>query len=59
MPVLRKIEGFQLRMRERFGLTADASAELIEHSLYTLEGGQAAADTLIGRGCTAIVAPAT
>ncbi|CAM5240870.1 LacI family transcriptional regulator OS=Streptomyces alboniger OX=132473 GN=CP975_09850 PE=4 SV=1 [Streptomyces alboniger] len=55
VPVLRKIEGFQLGMRERFGLTADASAELIEHSLYTLEGGQAAADTLIGRGCTAIV----
>ena len=28
---------------------------LIQHSLYTLEGGQAAASALIDRGCTAIV----
>ncbi|MFF9901371.1 LacI family DNA-binding transcriptional regulator [Streptomyces longispororuber] len=55
VPVLRKIEGFQLAMRERLGLPADESGELIEHSLYSLEGGQAAAGTLIDKGCTAVV----
>ncbi|MFG2501144.1 LacI family DNA-binding transcriptional regulator [Streptomyces sp. NPDC048441] len=55
VPVLRKIEGFQIGMRERLGMSAEDSEQLIEHSLYTLEGGQAAAGTLIGRGCTAIV----
>ncbi|QCX74825.1 HTH-type transcriptional repressor CytR [Streptomyces sp. YIM 121038] len=55
VPVVRKIEGFRLGMRERFGLTAEQSDALVEHSLYTLEGGQAAATTLIARGCTGIV----
>lgn len=55
VPVLRKIEGFQLGMREALGMSPADSEQLIEHSLYTLEGGQAAAGTLIGRGCTAIV----
>jgi DNA-binding LacI/PurR family transcriptional regulator len=55
VPVLRKIEGFQQGMRERFGLSPEESEELIQHSLYTLEGGQAAAGALISRGCTAVV----
>ncbi|SED52181.1 LacI family DNA-binding transcriptional regulator [Streptomyces sp. TLI_105] len=55
VPVLRKIEGFQQGMAERFGLSPEESEELIQHSLYTLEGGQAAAGALISRGCTAIV----
>ncbi|MET7362043.1 LacI family DNA-binding transcriptional regulator [Streptomyces sp. NPDC005562] len=55
VPVVRKIEGFRLGVRERLGLTDEESAELIQHSLYTLEGGQAAAATLINRGCTAVV----
>ncbi|MEV4334741.1 LacI family DNA-binding transcriptional regulator [Streptomyces sp. NPDC049597] len=55
VPVLRKIEGFQAAMKERLGLSAEESQELIQHSLYTLEGGQAAASGLIARGCTAIV----
>ncbi|MCI3928970.1 LacI family DNA-binding transcriptional regulator [Streptomyces sp. AN091965] len=55
VPVVRKIEGFRLGMRERFGLTAEQSDALVEHSLYTLEGGQAAATALIARGCTGIV----
>ncbi|MFI2371844.1 LacI family DNA-binding transcriptional regulator [Streptomyces sp. NPDC018833] len=55
VPVLRKIEGFQAAMQERLGLTPEESQELIQHSLYTLEGGQAAASGLIARGCTAIV----
>ncbi|MDQ1007740.1 LacI family repressor for deo operon, udp, cdd, tsx, nupC, and nupG [Streptomyces sp. V4I23] len=55
VPVLRKIEGFQTAMKERLGLSLEESQELIQHSLYTLEGGQAAASGLIARGCTAIV----
>ncbi|MFJ6247732.1 MULTISPECIES: LacI family DNA-binding transcriptional regulator [unclassified Streptomyces] len=55
VPVLRKIEGFQKGMEERLGLTPEESEELIQHSLYTLEGGQAAAGALIARGCTAVV----
>ncbi|MFJ3929450.1 LacI family DNA-binding transcriptional regulator [Streptomyces sp. NPDC090029] len=55
VPVLRKIEGFQQAMAERFGLTEEAAQALVQHSLYTLEGGQAAATALIARGCTAVV----
>ncbi|MBL1096904.1 LacI family DNA-binding transcriptional regulator [Streptomyces coffeae] len=55
VPVLRKIEGFQQAMRDRLGVGPEESAELIQHSLFTLEGGQAAASALIDRGCTAVV----
>ncbi|MEU8540764.1 LacI family DNA-binding transcriptional regulator [Streptomyces sp. NPDC048717] len=55
VPVLRKIEGFTKGMRERFGLSPAEIAELIQHSLYSLEGGQAAAGALIEKGCTAVV----
>ncbi|MET8028927.1 LacI family DNA-binding transcriptional regulator [Streptomyces avermitilis] len=55
VPVQRKIEGFQAGMREQLGLSAEESRELVRHSLYTLEGGQAAATALIGEGCTAVV----
>lgn len=55
VPVLRKIEGFTAGMQDRLGLTADEAEGLIQHSLYTLEGGQAAASALIAQGCTAVV----
>ncbi|WP_069812079.1 LacI family DNA-binding transcriptional regulator [Streptomyces sp. TP-A0874] len=55
VPVLRKIEGFQGAMAERLATPPERSAELIEHSLYTLEGGQAAGAALLERGCTALV----
>ncbi|MEU9472616.1 LacI family DNA-binding transcriptional regulator [Streptomyces avermitilis] len=55
VPVQRKIEGFQAGMREQLGLSAEESRELVRHSLYTLEGGQAAAAALIGEGSTAVV----
>ncbi len=46
-------------MRETFRLGSadveDIEAELVQHSLYTLEGGQAAAAALLDRGCTAVV----
>ena len=51
VPVQRKIEGFVRTMQERLGLTAGRGARSsIQHSLYTLEGGQAAATALIERG---------
>ncbi|ADG88594.1 HTH-type transcriptional regulator MalR [Thermobispora bispora] len=53
VPVIRKIEGFRQTMAELLGVT-DAD-ELIQDSLFTVEGGQAAASVLIDRGCTGIV----
>ncbi|MEU2158625.1 LacI family DNA-binding transcriptional regulator [Streptomyces sp. NPDC019396] len=56
VPVLRKIEGFVKAVREQLGLADEQiGSELIQHSLYTLEGGQAAASALMDRGCTAVV----
>ncbi|MFP3990908.1 LacI family DNA-binding transcriptional regulator [Streptomyces sp. E11-3] len=56
VPVQRKIEGFVKAMREQLGLPSDDVAErLVQHSLYTLEGGQAAAAALMDRNCTAVV----
>ncbi|MGK5630733.1 LacI family DNA-binding transcriptional regulator [Streptomyces sp. URMC 123] len=55
VPVQRKIEGFLGSMAELLGVSAAEAEPLVEHSLFSLEGGQAAAHTLIGRGCTAVV----
>jgi len=56
VPVQRKIEGFVRTMQDLLGLTAqDVESRLVQHSLYTLEGGQAATTALIERGCTAVV----
>jgi DNA-binding LacI/PurR family transcriptional regulator len=53
VPVIRKIEGFSKYMRERLGVR-DVS-KLVEHTLFTVEGGHAAAVSLVERGCTAII----
>jgi DNA-binding LacI/PurR family transcriptional regulator len=42
------------RMVEAF-TELDRDPALVEHSLFTVEGGQAAADALFDRGCTAVV----
>ncbi len=55
VPVLRKIEGFVASMGEVLGMPAEEAEQLIQHSLFTLEGGQAAATALIEQGCTAVV----
>jgi LacI family repressor for deo operon, udp, cdd, tsx, nupC, and nupG len=56
VPVQRKIEGFVRTMQDLLGLAgATVEADLVQHSLYTLEGGQAAASALIDRDCTAVV----
>ncbi|MGY0023516.1 LacI family DNA-binding transcriptional regulator [Streptomyces sp. cg35] len=56
VPVQRKIEGFVRAMAELLGLSPDeVERDLVQHSLYTLEGGQAAATALLDRGCTAVI----
>lgn len=47
VPALRKIEAFRQVMTKNVD-------DLIEHSLATVEGGQAAAGALFDRGCTAV-----
>jgi LacI family transcriptional regulator, repressor for deo operon, udp, cdd, tsx, nupC, and nupG len=48
-PVVRKLEGFA-------NATAATGVEgLVEHSLFSFEGGQSAGDALIRRGVTAVV----
>lgn len=55
VPVLRKVDGFLRSMEEVLGIPAEEAAEDIQHSLFTLEGGQAAAAGLLDAGCTAVV----
>ncbi|MGP4110695.1 LacI family DNA-binding transcriptional regulator [Streptomyces sp. 4N509B] len=55
VPVRRKIEGFLGAVREHLGTAGQEAESLVEHSLFTLEGGQAAASALLARGCTAVV----
>jgi DNA-binding LacI/PurR family transcriptional regulator len=55
VPVLRKEEGFVAATAQVLGLPEERSRELIQHSLFTVEGGQAAANVLLDKGCTAIV----
>ncbi|MEV7806764.1 LacI family DNA-binding transcriptional regulator [Microbispora sp. NPDC088329] len=52
VPVIRKIDGFRLAMAQLLGLS-DVD-DLIRHSLFSVEGGQAAASALLDRGCTGI-----
>ncbi|MEO3860397.1 LacI family DNA-binding transcriptional regulator [Acrocarpospora sp. B8E8] len=52
VPVIRKIEGFRQTMGQLLGITD--TSDLIQHSLFTVEGGQAAAGALIDRGCTGL-----
>jgi DNA-binding LacI/PurR family transcriptional regulator len=55
VPVQRKIEGFVTSMADVLAMSEEEAQSLIQHSLFTLEGGQAAAGALIASGCTAIV----
>ncbi|MEV5506926.1 LacI family DNA-binding transcriptional regulator [Streptomyces orinoci] len=55
VPVQRKIEGFLAAMEDQLDTGKASAGQLIEHSLFTLEGGQAAAAALLDRGATAVV----
>ncbi len=55
VPVVRKRAGFIDAMTRLTGISADEAAGLVSHSLFAVEGGQAAAHHLLGCGVTAIV----
>ncbi|HVQ90842.1 MAG TPA: LacI family DNA-binding transcriptional regulator [Mycobacteriales bacterium] len=57
VPVIRKIAGFTAAIRELLGEGAAAAegGALVEHSIFSVEGGQAAGSALLDRGCTGIV----
>lgn len=50
VPVIRKVTAFQAMIRAR-----ELGEPLVEHSLFTLEGGHAAATRLLDQGATAVV----
>ncbi len=52
VPSIRKIAGFRRAMAEYAGVTD--TDDLVVPSLFTIEGGQSAAQQLLDRGCTAI-----
>jgi DNA-binding LacI/PurR family transcriptional regulator len=52
VPVIRKIEGFRQAMGQLLGVTD--IEHFVQHSLFSVEGGQAAAGALMDRGCTGI-----
>jgi DNA-binding LacI/PurR family transcriptional regulator len=55
VPVQRKIEGFTAAMQSVLGLAVEEAEQLVHSTLFSVEGGHAAAGVLLDRGCTAIV----
>ena len=55
VPVIRKTQGFTASLRDRLELSAAEARSWVAHSLYSVEGGQAAAGRLLDRGSTALV----
>jgi DNA-binding LacI/PurR family transcriptional regulator len=53
VPVIRKITGFRASMKSLLG--RDDVEELIERTLFSVEGGDTAGARLIEKGCTAVV----
>lgn len=51
-PVIRKVTAFREAMSERLGTTGD---ELVTHTVFSVEGGGAAANRLVGLGATALI----
>ncbi|MDQ2588880.1 LacI family DNA-binding transcriptional regulator [Saccharothrix yanglingensis] len=54
-PVLCRTEGFVRAVRTILHRTAEEAEALVQHSLFTVEGGQSAASALLDQGCTAVV----
>jgi alanine racemase len=55
VPVRRKREGFLTAMAKHIGIDAQEAAKLMEATIFSQQGGYAAAESLLGRGATAIV----
>lgn len=50
-PVVRKLEGFE----DAIAAAGDGVKGVVEHSIFSFEGGQSAGDALIRGGCTAVI----
>ncbi|MFI0226331.1 LacI family DNA-binding transcriptional regulator [Streptomyces lydicus] len=55
VPSRRKAEGFVAALGESFGLSRGQAERLVQHTLFSVEGGDAAAAALLDDGCTGIV----
>ena len=54
-PVIRKVQGFTAAMHQHLGVEQAHLERLITHTVFSLEGGAAAAGRLITRGATAVI----
>jgi DNA-binding LacI/PurR family transcriptional regulator len=54
-PVIRKVQGFRAALREHLGVEPAHLDRLITHTVFSLEGGAAAAGRLISQGATAVI----
>ena len=52
---IRKVQGFRAAMREHLGVEPAHLERLVTHTVFSLEGGAAAAGRLISRGATAVI----
>ncbi|WP_377272474.1 LacI family DNA-binding transcriptional regulator [Peterkaempfera sp. SMS 1(5)a] len=55
VPALRKVEGFTAALRDVLGQSPEQAESAVQHTLFSVEGGHAAAGALLDTGCTAIV----
>ncbi|MEU6345178.1 LacI family DNA-binding transcriptional regulator [Streptomyces sp. NPDC046977] len=55
VPVHRKVDGFVEALGDFLGLDTEEAAGCVQHTLFSVEGGHAAAGALLDRGCTGIV----
>ncbi|MFH8613010.1 LacI family DNA-binding transcriptional regulator [Streptomyces sp. NPDC018029] len=55
VPSRRKAEGFTAALHSMLGLAQGEAERLVQRTLFTVEGGQAAAGALLDLGCTAMV----
>ncbi|MFJ5288764.1 LacI family DNA-binding transcriptional regulator [Streptomyces sp. NPDC088348] len=55
VPSRRKREGFIEAVAGRLGQSAEEAGALVQHTLFSVEGGRAAAGALLDQGCTAVV----
>lgn len=56
VPVERKLAGFKDALQRHTGCSEQAVGHWVEHQLFTVEGGAKAAEHLLAKGVTAIVA---
>lgn len=55
VPSRRKADGFVAALTESFGLSRGQAERRVQHTLFSVEGGHAAAAALLDEGCTGVV----